>query len=148
MIKSLLEKILAQNSCIYFPPSAEENVLLTNQQLSELGFASLPPDFTILLSVCDGFYYDGLEILGVKPHPRPVKNYIFAGLAEVNRPFAEYAFFKGKVIIGRMSENIIVYDDVNKLFAIIDRVNLCSQVEFSDFGSLLASLLRLCDIEN
>ena len=147
MIKTLLEKTFAQNGCICFPPSAEENILLTNQQLSSLGFAALPPDFAALLSVCDGFYYDGLEILGVKPHPRPLKNYTFADIVEVNRPFAEYVFFKGKVIIGRLSENIIVYDGINKLFAVIDRVNLCSQVEFSDFADLMVSLLRLCDIE-
>ncbi len=147
MINTLLNNAMAQKGCIVFPPAGEADLQQAGHLLNELGFAALPPDFAAFLRLCDGLYYDGLEILGTLPHPRPSKQYTFACLADVNRPFAEYGYFAGKLIIGRMSENFIVYDQSNGLFAMIDRINLCSQIEFSGFNDLFASLLRLCEIE-
>lgn len=147
MISSLLSKAKKTKSFLCFPTAGKEYIEQTNQELIKLGCPVLSQDFCVFLSLCDGLYYDGLELFGTKEHPRPTKQYIFTNIINANKPFLEYTFFNQKIILGSMSENFIIYDNKNKLFAVIDRINLCSQVEFSSFEELFSYLLRHCEIE-
>lgn len=147
MINSLLTQAQKTKHFISFSPMGTDSIEQTNQELINSGNPPLPSDFCDFLSLCDGIYYDGLELFGTKEHPRPTKEYVFTNIIKANTPFSEYSFFSQKLIIGDMSENFIIYDSKNKLFAVIDRTNLCSQVEFSSFEELLSYLLRHCEIE-
>ncbi len=146
MISSLLSKAQKTKSFLCFPAIGKESVEQTNQELIKLGSPALPPDFCVFLSLCDGLYYDGLELFGTKEHPRPTKQYIFTDIINANKPFLEYTFFNQKLILGSMSENFIIYDNKNNLFAVIDRINLCSQIEFSSFEELFSYLLQHCGV--
>ena len=147
MIKDILSKAKETKSFLCFPPAGKEALEQSNKELASFGNQHLPEDFCQFLELCDGLYYDGLELFGTKEHPRPTKEYTFTNLVKANKPFSEYTFFYQKIIIGSMSENFIIYDNKNKLFAVIDRINLCSQVEFSSFEELFSYLLRHCEIE-
>lgn len=146
MISTLLSNAKKTKSFLCFPPAGKDVVEQTNQDLSDLGCPVLPQEICLFLDLCDGLYYDGLELFGAQEHPRPTKEYTFTSLIKANKPFLEYSFFCQKIIIGSMSENFIIYDAKNKLFAVIDRINLCSQIEFSSFEDLFLSLLHSCDI--
>ncbi len=145
MNKELIEKLFAKPGCITFSPASKADIARTQTQLQEMKFAALPDDFLDFLSYCDGCYYDGLEMFGAKPHPRHKKQYTFRNLSEENRDFCDYKFFLGKLIIGRMSEHLLIYDEQNKLYAVLDRVNLCSMIESSDFDGLMSAILQFCE---
>lgn len=144
MNKDLLDKLCSQPSSLTFPPAVKADTARAVEQLKEMNFAVPTPDYLAFLSYCDGYYYDGLELFGIRTHLRMSKQYTFPNLVEQNRNFCQYTFFIGKLIIGRISEHFIIYDEHNKLYAIVDRVNLCSMVEFSDFDGLLSTLCQLC----
>ena len=145
MNKELVEKLFAKSGCIAFSPATKAYIDRAQAQLKEMNFAALPDDFLDFLSYCDGCYYDGLEMFGTKPHPRHKKQYTFRNLSEENRDFCDYTFFIGKLIIGRMSEHLLVYAGQNKIYAVLDRVNLCSMVESSDFDGLISTILQFCE---
>lgn len=146
MINTLLSKAKEKKSFLCFPPADKESLKQSKKELTDLGYLPLPEDFCQFLDLCDGLYYDGLELFGTKEHPRPTKEYIFTNLTNANKPFSEYTFFCQKTIIGSMSENFIIYDNNNKIFAIVDRINLCSQIEFSSFEDLFSYLLQHCGV--
>ncbi len=146
MNKELIDKLCNQPACVSFPPAVKADIVRALEQLKELKFAAPTPDYMAFLSYLDGYYYDGLELFGIRTHLRISKQYTFSNLVEQNRNFCQYTFFIGKLIIGRLSEHFIIYDERNKLYAIIDRVNLCPMVEFSDFDDLLSTLLQFCSI--
>lgn len=146
MIDALIQKAKQQYGCVYFEGASDDDIRQADEFLQSMGFAPLPQDFINFLQICDGFYYDGLEFLGTKAHPRPQKEYTFMGLKEVNKDFADFEFFSNKIIIGRASEVFIIYDGNNNNYAIIDGVNLCSQIELSNFNNLFIESMRLCDL--
>ncbi|MBR2033942.1 MAG: SMI1/KNR4 family protein [Alphaproteobacteria bacterium] len=146
MIDALIQKAKQQYGCVFFDGATPEEITQTDEFLQSMEFAPLPQDFISFLQICDGFYYDGLEFLGTKAHPRPQKEYTFMGLQEVNKDFADFEFFSNKIIIGRASEVFIIYDGNNKNYAIIDGVNLCPQIELSGFNNLFVEAMRLCDL--
>ena len=141
-----MQKALATDGFISFPPVADSIVQAVSERLAQRGFSPIPPDYADFLKLTDGLYFDGLEFLGAVAHPRPAKNYIFPDMSEINGGFVEYEFFQNCLIIGRISECFIAYDGGKNAFVLIDRINLCSQAEYSTFNDLLAAMLRLCNI--
>ena len=146
MIDLLLKKAKEQYGCLFFDGANIEDIKHSDNFLKSMGFASIPKDFAKFLQMTDGFYYDGLEFLGTQAHPRPQKNYTFWGINEVNKDFADFEFFSNKLIIGRASEIFIIYNGNNSTYAIVDGINLCSQIEVSSFNNLFVEAMRQCDI--
>ena len=147
-MNELLQQASNTPGGIVFSGATEEDLQKTNQLLCQNSFASLPEEYVSFLCLSDGLSYDGLELFGTKQHSRPQKNYIFDNIASINQSFIEFDFFVNKIIIGRMSEYLIVYNKTDKKYTIIDRVNLWTQTEFSTFVELLENLLYLCNIKN
>lgn len=147
MIKPLYEKICSHEGCVIFLPSSEEEIKNTNSVLSCFPFALLPEDYQNFLRISNGFICNGIELMGTLPQQRLEKQYIFPDIIQINKPYAQYDYFADKLIIGRLSESMIIYDRKNTLYAVIDRINLRSRLEVDNFRELFLYILGLCNIK-
>lgn len=144
MINKLLTRLKEFPGCITFPPASPAETEQTAAVLCSYGFAALPPDYAGFLSLSNGLIVNGIELMGSLPHHRPQKKYIFPDLLQINRPYARYEYFKGRLLLGSLSESLIIYDEINKLYAVKDRINLRSRLEVRSTAEILQSIINLC----
>ncbi len=143
MIKDLLERIIHAKYSVHFSGSAENDILQTNKFLSGQGFAEIPEDYRKFLLQTNGIIFNGTELMGAAPQQRVEKQYIFPDLIQINKLYAKYDYFRGKLIIGRLPESLLIYDNQNRIFAILDRINLRSRLEVPSFQDLLSCLIKI-----
>lgn len=123
MIK-YFEQIKKFPDCITFTPCAESEISKASSLLAASGFCALPEEYKEFLKLSDGLSYNGLEFFGIQNHNRTLKKYTFPDIAASTFHYKGYAFFKRKLVIGRISEALICYDKNSDDYIIVDRVSL------------------------
>lgn len=143
MIKEYFERYKKFLGCIIFPPASAKELISVNKYLQQNGFSEIPDEYKEFLKLTDGTAYNGIEFFGTQSHPRKNKNYTFPDLIASNLHYDEYDFFKSKIIIGRISENILFYDKISNSYAIADRLTLRSRREVASFEELFKIFLDI-----
>lgn len=147
MNKDFFKIISNKKGVVIFEPSSLDDIKRMSARLKSGGFPEIPNDYADFLLLSNGFYYNGLSFFGSLSHTRKQKNYEFYSLWDFNINFLEYEFFKDKLLIGHISESFIIFDKSTQVYSLIDGINLCSQIEFSDFNDLLKTMLKIVNID-
>lgn len=137
MVNRYFDIFKSHQECVSFAPADEKQLKESNRWLLSHGFSEIPDEYKSFLQLTNGFTFNGIEFYGTVPHPRPEKDYIFPDLVSVNKYYLNYDFFNSKIVIGRLSENILLYDSKLKCYAFTDRINLRSRIEFESFTQML-----------
>lgn len=137
MISKFLNLYKSKNNCIHFSPAEEDSYIRTDDYLLKHNFCKLPDEYKMFLKLTNGLIYDGIEFYGTIPHDRIEKNYTFPDIIMMCENYANYEFFTNKVVLGQISESIILYDEKSSSFAVIDRFNLRSRIECNSFAEIL-----------
>lgn len=133
MISKYVNFFRAKNGCVTFEPASDEDIEHVEAELTTRGFANIPSDYKVFLKLTNGLTYNGIEFFGTSPHYRPEKDYTFPDIISESKQYINYDFFTQKIIIGRISENILLYDKKNDYYGIVDRTNLRSRIEVETF---------------
>lgn len=144
MVKSAYEILASQQGCITFKASNENDIEIINAYLNHQNFSDIPPEYVEFLYLSDGLIFNGIELFGTESHQRSEKNYTFPSLKDVNAKYIPYDFFTRKLVLGRISEAIILFDKKNGVYAIVDRINLRSRIETASFCEILKILATYC----
>lgn len=144
MIEKQLKIFMNFKGTVTFPPSDENDIIRVNQFLESHQFSAIPKEYQQLLKITNGFIYNGIEFFGTVNHYRDEKKYTFPDLLASNMHYEKYDFFQNKIIIGRISENLMFYDKSTQNYAIADRLSLRSRREVSSFSDLMEIFLRIC----
>ncbi len=123
MIK-YFEAIKKFPECITFTPCSENEIAKASSLLAASGFCALPEEYKEFLRQTDGLSYNGVEFFGIQNHNRILKKYTFPDIAASTFHYKGYAFFKRKLVLGRISEALICYDNISDDYTIVDRVSL------------------------
>ena len=110
--------------CITFTPCPENEISKVSTLLSASGFCALPEEYKTFLRLSDGLSYNGVEFFGIQSHNRSAKKYTFPDIAASTFHYKGYAFFRRKLVLGRISEALICYDKLSNDYIIVDRVSL------------------------
>ena len=140
-----LRKLISRESAVVFAPTSQEEIAVTSSFLEQNNLAPLPLEYIEFLKNTNGFTYNGIEFFGTKTHHREEKGYIFPDIITINKHYIPYKYFFQKVIIGRLSEGLIVYNRKENSFSITDRIKLRHLIELDDIEELLSLLVHLCD---
>ena len=135
MVRKILKNI---SGIITFPPAQEKDIKKLSQMLVLSSFPSLPDDYYSFLQLSDGLIFNDIELYGCYIHKR--KNYEFPNIEFVARLTSGNDFFRQNIIIGLMSEEIIVYNEKNAFYGIIDRVTLDYLGQYASFAELFKFL--------
>lgn len=129
---------------VVFPPASAEETAAAQSFFRRHNLGCLPEDYLAFLKQSDGLSYNGIELFGILPHPRPEKGYTFPALQRVNSTFLKYDFFAQKIVFGRLSEAILFYNQKTGAYAIADRINLRSRIEVGSLSALMPHLEGFC----
>lgn len=110
--------------CITFTPCSESEISKASALLAASGFCAIPEEYKDFLRYSDGLSYNGVEFFGIQNHNRSLKKYTFPDIAASTFHYKGYAFFKHKLVLGRISEALICYDKKADDYTIVDRVSL------------------------
>lgn len=133
MISKYINYFKSQNGCVTFDAAPDEEIERVNAKLVADGFSDIPEEYKIFLKLTNGLTYNGAELYGTSPHYRIDKNYTFPDIVSESSQYIDYEFFAQKVVFGRISEHILLYDKKNDYYAIVDRTNLRSRIEVENF---------------
>lgn len=123
-MKKNYEILKAYPQSITFPPCSENEILKESALLAAGGFCAIPEEYKEFLRLTDGFSYNGLEFFGIQNHNRGNKQYTFPDIAASTFHYKGYAYFKNKIVLGRISEALLCYDKNEDDYTIVDRVSL------------------------
>lgn len=145
MIDMLFHKVSTLRFCTVFPPAEPGEIAAAGNYLVSRGLAAVPAEYAEFLQLSDGMSFDGVEFYGTAPQQR--KHYVFPDLKTAAEPYCKYEYFKNKIVIGRLSESIILYNANEDIYALIDRVNLRSRVEWASFEELFRYMMKISYVE-
>ncbi len=137
MIEHYLKYFQRLPGSVVFEPALEANLVKIDNELTERKFSAIPKEYRNFLQSNDGLIFNGVEFYGSVPHYREEKNYTFPNLITVNEYYLNYDYFIRKLVIGRISENILVYDGAENTYAITDRINLRPVIETENLAAFL-----------
>ncbi len=137
MISRYLNHFRQAPGNVFFEPAVERNLNKINIELTNRNFAPIPDEYRNFLKLTDGLIFNGIEFYGCMPHYREEKEYTFPNLITVNEYYLSYDYFIRKLVIGRISENLLLYNDAEKVYTITDRINLRPILECESFIAFL-----------
>lgn len=144
MIKKMIDKFKAQKGSVSFDGASLDSIKEVDTFFLQNNFSDIPDDYKSFLEYTNGLIYNGIEFFGTQFHHREERNYYFPDIVTINKHYKKYTFFEQKIIIGRLSESIILYDKKAGYFAIVDRIKLRSRTEYEDMEELLEFLMGAC----
>ena len=102
--------------------------------LASHNFPMLPQDYIALLKETDGLVWNGIEFYGTRANDRENLGYTLPGLIEANLDFANIPMMRGKLLLGRASEELFVYDTADMKYHILDRLDFQVSCSFATFA--------------
>lgn len=138
MDKNILNTLQNKSGFIAFKAASEKDIAKLLQTLNLSSFPKLPDDYCDFLQQSDGFIFNDIELYGCNIHKR--QGYEFPNIEFIARLTSGNSFFHKNIIIGLISEEIIIYNAENAFYAVIDRVTLDYLAQYDSFAELLKFL--------
>ncbi|MGD9638017.1 MAG: YrhA family protein [Alphaproteobacteria bacterium] len=136
MLNRILETLKKDNA-VMFIPADDKAIRFSSSMLTSHYFSPIPPNYISLLKFSDGLIWNGVELFGTRSHEREKQGYILPGIIEVNLDFLGYDFFAGKILLGKVAEELFVYDARERKYLIIDRIDFAIGASFPTFSEAL-----------
>ena len=132
LLTQLLDKLYKAEACI-FRPLQEKDLRELRMTMAKKGLPAIPSDYLQFLSLADGLIYNGLHFFGVKEHNREASVYTFPDILSVNEDFQKRNRRKDVLIIGEKDEDLIVYRPKEKVFQLMDKLDLIGDLNLPRF---------------
>ena len=112
---------LYQNYAQVFAPSEMMDIQRTSITLVKKGWIQIPTDYIQFLRLTDGLSWNGLELFAIKEHER--RDSVFAQplLLNYQEEHSLKNIFPKALILGRATEELIIYRGDLKEYHIVDR---------------------------
>lgn len=136
MLKRILDTLKKDNA-VFFPPADERSLRFVSSMLSSHRAPPVPMDYITLLKQTDGLVWNGIELYGSRANDREMLGYTLPGLIEANIDFTNAPPMHGKLLLGRASEELFVYDSLDQKYHIIDRLDFSISCSFPTFSEAL-----------
>lgn len=136
MLSRILET-LRKDDAVLFPPVDERSLRFVGSMLASHHFPPIPADYVLLLKITDGLLWNGIELYGSRANDREALGYTLPGMIEANLEFASFEAMRGKLLLGRASEELFVFDSVDRQYHVIDRLDFSVSCSFPTFSEAL-----------
>ena len=133
---------LKKDIAVTFDAADEKAVKNADAMLASHGFPILPEEYANVLKITDGMVWNGIELYGTKSYERELKGYTIPSIVDVNMDFLGFDALEGKLIVGRMPEELLVYSEEDKLWGCIDRMDFMVMQTAPSLKELLATFVE------
>lgn len=140
MVMDVIQKLKLKISNIeFFPATNISQIEFTGAMLKNDAFAPIPSEYAEFLKVCNGFASGILEFYGTEIVDRKNLSYKFPNIVKANDIFKKTTnpLMLNCVLLGNFSANPIIYDNNNKIYKIVLRLNFEPLKEFKTFTEVL-----------
>lgn len=141
MYSKILKK-LSQTSALTFSPVSQEKLVKMRKSLVQNKFSPLPLDYIKFLQETDGLLWNGIRFFGIEEHDRPQKSYTFPNILKVNQDFAKRNRPADFLILGDKDEDLLVYDNKQNVYLLVDKMDLISDLSLPRFFDVLYLLTQ------
>ena len=136
MLNSILDT-LKKDEGVFFEPADDRSLRFVSSMLASHRVPPIPNDYITLLKKTDGLVWNGIELYGSRANDREMQGYTLPGLIEANLEYANVQPMHGKLLLGRASEELFVYDSMDQQYHIIDRMDFTVSCSFPTFPEAL-----------
>ena len=139
-LKEKLSKLtdMVANS-VKFDGANSAKIDFTNAMLKNNNLAIIPFEYQEFLKETNGLILPPYEFYGTEVFNRTEYNYKFPNIIDVNIPLIKdkNPLIENRVILGSVFFDIIIFDDMDKKFKIVNRINFEIIEIFENFNQLL-----------
>ena len=124
---------------IKFEKANTAKIDFVNAMLKNNNLATIPEEYQKFLMETNGAILPPYEFYGTDIMDRKGYNYKFPNLIEANMPLIKNKnpLIEGRVIIGSVFFDVIIFDEIDKKFKIVNRINFEIIKTFEKFKHLL-----------
>ena len=133
---------LKRDIAVTCEPADTKALKNTDTVLSSHGFPTLPEEYADILKITDGMIWNGIELYGTKSYERDLKGYTLPSITDANMDFMGFDALTGKLIVGRMPEELMVYSADDKMWGCIDRMDFMVMQTAPSLKELLATFVE------
>lgn len=133
---------LKKDIAVTFSPADDRSLKFAITMLSSHGFISIPEEYINFLKITNGLIWNGLELYGTKGYDRENKNYSLPGIIDINLDFMGIDGLSGKLILGRASEELLVYSGKDNRYQCVDRTDFLVTQVAPSFSELIYTFVE------
>ncbi len=135
-------EILKKDVAVTFDAADTKGIKSVDTELSDRGFPKMPKEYADILKITDGLIWNGIELYGTKSYDRGLKGYTFPGIVEANTDFMGFDALEGKLVVGRMAEELLVYSEEDALWGCMDRMDFMVMQTAPSLKELLTTFVE------
>ncbi len=113
--------VLYQNYAQVFAPAQMMDIQRTSIVLVKKGWVQIPTDYIQFLRLTDGLSWNGLELFAIKEHDRRDSVFSQPTILNYQEENSLKSIFPKALILGRATEELIIYRSDLKEYHILDR---------------------------
>ncbi len=144
-IKEIISKLESKvPNARKFDGATKAKIDFANAMLKNNNLANISNEYQEFLMETDGMILPPYEFYGTEVINRPEYNYKFPNLIEANIDLVKdkNPLIENRVIIGNVFFDIIIFDEIDKKFKILNRVNFEIIETFENFKQLLEYVIK------
>ena len=140
LMQSLCEQLKLKNALL-FPRASMPQIQTLSINLVKAGFTRIPHGYMTFLQVADGLTWNGVELFSCVPHERAGTVFAQPDLLDYQQKHGLGKAFKDYLILGRATECLICYHNIEKNYQLLDRNTLCVILKFPRFQDVLYHII-------
>ena len=134
LLTKMLDKLYKANARI-FKPISKDSLTALRMEMAKKKLPPIPSDYLQFLTLADGLMYNGLRFFGIKDHDR--ESYTYPNILSVNEDFRNRNRRNDVLIIGEKDEDFIIYQPKEKVFQLMDKMDLIGNLNLPRFIDVL-----------
>ena len=141
MISDKISKIMRKcRRAVLFDGVVKAKVDFAGAMLKNAGGTEVPADYVEFLEKSNGMIEAPYEFYGTEVHKRNAAMYNFPNIVDANMDLlkdGKNPFVLRRIIIGQSYFDLIIFDEVDAKYKIVNRLNFSVVKEFKSFEMLL-----------
>ena len=133
---------LKKDIAVTFEPADERAIKFAGAMLTSHGVIPIPEEYIDFLKITDGLVWNGMELYGTKAYDRESKGYSLPGIIDANMDFMGIDALAGKMILGRASEELLVYSGKDNRYQCVDRTDFMVTQVAPSFSELIYTFVE------
>lgn len=117
------------------PPATEDDITDCILELKKIDVSTPPKEYLSFLMVCDGVLFNSIHLYGTRSYPHQWS------LVKGNWVYGDKAKFGGHLVLGKLDEEFLLYDDKKKVYYLVDRMDGLIYEESDSFFDLIDFLV-------
>jgi hypothetical protein len=136
--KKFADAIKKIDMCAYGKPVIkEEKFAKLASKLDAMGLINIPNEYKTFLSFMNGYMYNSVEFFSIGDEKLVDNGYELMNVVNANEIENTKQKDASKILIGRTDEDVFCFDNIEKKYQILDRIDWAVMEDFNSLEELM-----------